>query len=1201
MAVLGRLLVSSGERLDLPDLLSIDSYTAGDFQYLLKTFVGQTTPYVIAGFDIINPATAIGTSSCSVSIANAAMYYPGSGAGSFYYGLPAGNPNAQPLVPVLVTNAINYVYLTLTTANTAQDTRAFWDPDVNGGQGQEFTEEVNTESVIQVQVNVSTSAFPENTVPVAMVTVGPSVISSITDARPLMFRLGTGGQSPNPYNRFAWPALPSSSYERTEPPITISSNVGIDPFQGGDKNVLTFKNWMDAVMTKLAELGGTEFWYENATTMSVISTFHDALATTFKSKGQYQYSSATAGLLTWTEDIWIVSVSDPRFYMLRAGNITIPDQDVAYIPLVRAQPFNPLNQAVAWGNGQAYVNTPNGSIGFFANILQGDWVKKAVDDATLFLRVEQFYAGTNATGSTTTPANAKSILLSGAYQGTTATDIGVDDQGVYHSTDISIQARNNIAISNAGGNFMWFAFRGDFIENISSISTVTVSGTVTSATGSIVTVNATAHGLVNGDQITVTAPGAQAGTYTVNIIDVNNFTFNSTNTTTGSFTGFYGLVTTAATTNGFGLQIQNADHGCMSGDTIIVSNTTNYNGNYVVNVRSATQLEFPIGASHATETSGTSTLSIMDVRTEEGITRVVQGQTIDIGVQDSQNIQSYLGMPSLAVTAPTYVIPAGYNTFSGGANYNGQANDNITLRTAQLTAMMMDKAQDKTLQFLTEATSAVNTPDGGGAQQLTFLPASSNLTIVQPGSQGNAVVSLPSTAPGISLLTNQCAYTTINRNSASTPSITVANISAVPVSENVVIIATRLSDANIWLWNGLEVIDTAPLIPSYPALVKVKYFDPISQTVPTGNPVVEDGSNVQAGDLVLFSNLTVGNNQIYMANGTGTNITGWTLQYLWNGSSVPSSADTVIIQEGAAFQDQIGKFNDTTWVFNDKVRYFGITSGASASFNYFEQDAIATTTLNDNTTNGTVYTVSYVGSEYQIVDFSINRGSTRETGTIWITSDGTNVDVTTGAAYIGTSGVTFNGIISGSNLLLRYNTTSTGSSATMKFMIRRWSNASGGPAGVPSYSGASSAGAAGGPIDSIQYNNSGILDGSSSFLLDPTNGFIVLNGLHYSILSSPITITDNTASPATLFSYAAATYPYAVVEYSIVRNGAYRTGRLLIANDGSSTAISEDFVNTTTTGVTISATVSGGNVLVQYTSTSTGFNGTFKYSIRQWS
>src|ERR1700677_1610818 len=105
MAVLGRLLISSAERLDLPDLLSIDSYSAGDWRYFIDTLVGEDTPYIVKGFDVADPAGAIGTQSCSINIADSAMYYPGSGAGSFYYGLPTGNPNALPLVPALIKNA----------------------------------------------------------------------------------------------------------------------------------------------------------------------------------------------------------------------------------------------------------------------------------------------------------------------------------------------------------------------------------------------------------------------------------------------------------------------------------------------------------------------------------------------------------------------------------------------------------------------------------------------------------------------------------------------------------------------------------------------------------------------------------------------------------------------------------------------------------------------------------------------------------------------------------------------------------------------------------------------------------------------------------------------------------------------------------------------------------------------------------------
>src|SRR5579884_1439115 len=273
----------------------------------MKTLVGEDTPYIIKGFDIINPVESIGTQSCSIDIADSAMYYPGSSAGSFFYGLPAGNPNAQPLVPELRKNATNYVYLTFSTENTSEDTRAFWDPDANGGAGSEFTQEINTESVIIVQVNVSTGSFPDNTVPVAIVNVGPSVITSIEDARPMMFRLGSGGIAPNPNNRYAWRALPSAPYERQETPITLTSTSGQNPFEGGDKNIQSMKEWMDAVMTKLAELGGSQYWYADTSSYGLVSIFHDALATTFKSKGQYNYSTSNPGQLTYTDDILVLS------------------------------------------------------------------------------------------------------------------------------------------------------------------------------------------------------------------------------------------------------------------------------------------------------------------------------------------------------------------------------------------------------------------------------------------------------------------------------------------------------------------------------------------------------------------------------------------------------------------------------------------------------------------------------------------------------------------------------------------------------------------------------------------------------------------------------------------------------------------------------------------------------------------------------
>jgi len=67
------------------------------------------------------------------------------------------------------------------------------------------------------------------------------------------------------------------------------------------------------------------------------------------------------------------------------------------------------------------------------------------------------------------------------------------------------------------------------------------------------------------------------------------------------------------------------------------------------------------------------------------------------------------------------------------------------------------------------------------------------------------------------------------------------------------------------------------------------------------------------------------------------------------------------------------------------------------------------------------------------------------------------------------------------------------------------------------------------------------------------------------------------------------------------RNGFKRTGRLLISNDGTNVTMSDDYVETGLTGTVLSAALSGGNVQIKFTTTATGNNGTFKYSMRKWS
>lgn len=1204
MAVLGRVLLNSAERIDLPDLLSIDSYGAGDWKYFMQSLVGTSKPYVLYGFDVINPGSAIGLPSCSIRVADSIVYYPGAAAGPFFYGLPEGNEASTPLVPQLRTNATNYVYLVLSTVNTASDTRALWDPDRNGGDGGEFTQDINTESVIQAQLGISTGSFPVNTVPLAIITMGPSAITSITDARDMMFRLGTGGISPNAEADYVFPSLPNSTYARAETSGSTVSLSDPNPFQGGDKNIKTLKQWMDAIMTKLKELGGTTYWYEDTTAFSLFKIWNDALATAWKSKGTYTHSSSVPGRLSWSEDLYVKSMNSPVDIVIRASGgspVNLGNEQVAFLNLVRDQPINALDEAVLFANGRSYINSASGAAGVFGNLKKGDWVKKVTDKNTLYLQVREFYdtAQTPNTplntintpvGSIVAAGAARAVTLSATYQGTSSTAAGDKaryERGEYTTSDIQIVNRNDNALNNTAGDMMWFAQRSDTIMSIASIVCNTINGSYT-ANGTNAVITSTAHGLQDGDWIGVTDP-VTFGLNPLYVERIDNDTFSVKTTVVGSgtFAASYCLCTTQAKSQS-GFQIESANHCFDSGDTIVISGTNNYNNSYLINVRSATQFEFPFWSAYAGESAGLATLARLDVRSEEGIQKIVQGETINIGAGTIDNVQAFIGMGSLEQTSPVYVLPGSYDTLSTGANYNGSVSDNLTERVSKNTAMLMDKAQDKTIKYATTATSALAL--GSGA--LSFSPPGSTLTIVQPGSPANATVTLPDAGAPITLSPNQSAYVVIDRNAASTPGWVIADTSEVPITENVFVLATRLSGTDQYLWDGSRVSGATPLVPVENPVVQCDFFDPVSTVLPTGTVVV-DNVTVQAGQLVVFGNLTVNRNRAYRALGVGAVISGWSAEYKFNGLITPSTGNTLFVVSGQAFGLQVGKFNGTDWVFNDRVRYF---NGAD----YWEQSNLISAAIADNTTSS-IFTVAWAGSEHILIDYSIVRSTARETGTMRIVTDGALAEVSTDSAYVnGNTGVTFTATVSGANLTLSATATSTGTAAQMKYSIRRWSSSyPGGPAGVPSYSGAAPVPTpAAAPVNSVQFNSGGVLAGNSNFAIDTVDNSMSFNGLCQGTLLSD-TIVNNQPVFTNLILLSTA-YPFYVLEYSITKENFTRIGHLQIAYDGVNVACNDSYVETGTTGVTFQAIVSGG-IQIQYTSTNGIGNGTFKYAWRKWS
>ena len=814
MAVLGRLLLGSAERLDLPDLLSIDSFTASDFKYLLQSFVGGDTPYVFSGFDVIQPQDSIGTSSIAIQVANSVVYHPAAGAGSFFYGLEEGNSFALPLTPELRTNATNFVYLTFTTKDTATDSRAFWDPDQNGGEGGEFSQDINTESVLAVEAGVSVSTFPAGTIPVCKVVVGASVITSITDSRDMMFRLGSGGTNPDPFNDFTFRDSPSSAYARKEPQSTMSNALDPNPFKGGDKNIYTLKEWMDVVMTRIKELSGKTYWYEGLgiSGPTLGNVFIDALGSKLWSKGSWQFTGATTDTVEWTEDIRFQTLVDPREYFFRSSSIQLPQNgDIAWFPLVRDSEINTSTTAADWINAANYVNTE--TVGTFENLEQGDWIKKKADSPQAHLRVEQFYSGKDMSGGPTTAALALSVELSSAYTGTTSSEISVYSKGDYNVTDMLVTQADDPLFEVHGGNAYWMSCRADTVVNVDSIVPTVLTLSITEADGQRARVTETVlagHGLIDGDRVEITT-GTYAGVYQVEVETATEFFIETPVVGDDVGTAFYAIVTTAARVSTPAasptITEESAVHGIETNQTVVIASTSSlYDGSYLASTRSDTTFQIPYNAATPNPALGIVEVPRIHVRTSISSVALAPGEVILFDDMDVTNLLTYVGMESITQTNPTYFNPLGYNALQGHQNYNSSPTDNLTERASKLTAMMADRVQDRGLTF-TGRVSIYN-ESAGADQQIT---ASSAITIHKPSSP-DQFIDLAALIPA-----NSVAVANIDRDGGSAITLAIESLGNQHLlEENKLIMFYRFADTTVYDWNGNAINTNGSINTDYP-------------------------------------------------------------------------------------------------------------------------------------------------------------------------------------------------------------------------------------------------------------------------------------------------------------------------------------------------------------------------------------------------
>jgi hypothetical protein len=157
--------------------------------------------------------------------------------------------NTNPLITGGFTaGQTNYVSIDLRRAadDTTADLVSFLDADSQ----LETQKTVPLARTLSYRIYVSTTEFEAlpYLLPVAIVvTTGDNNVDTITDARKLMFRLGSGGSGADDRHSFPW-------LDRSDPSL-------VSTFTGVDKSIVDLKSWVDAIMTRLWEQGGGENWY----------------------------------------------------------------------------------------------------------------------------------------------------------------------------------------------------------------------------------------------------------------------------------------------------------------------------------------------------------------------------------------------------------------------------------------------------------------------------------------------------------------------------------------------------------------------------------------------------------------------------------------------------------------------------------------------------------------------------------------------------------------------------------------------------------------------------------------------------------------------------------------------------------------------------------------------------------------------------
>lgn len=346
------------QRVDLPHLRSLESAISNDFDILGGKMLSGGSPLVLRGLTLSTSGT-IGqpAENLQLIVENALVLHESASEAGTIFSVPAGtaaetlSATNSKVTGSFVASTTNYIGIDLLRSadSSTSDLVSFLDIST----GLETQQTVPLARILNYQIVISTQNFTVNSniLPIAkVVTSATNLVVSITDARRMMFRLGSGGDNPQAQATYPW------SLTRTENTIVYTG--GADAFVGEDKNISNLKSWMDAMMTSLWELRGGASWYSATNRDNVKILYGQPKIAATQDNFDWNLGTET---LTW-RGLQIAFENSPASYNIishaaNPASAVIPDGSCLYVDLQRELPDGTIVYPAV-----ADLNTLGGSV-----------------------------------------------------------------------------------------------------------------------------------------------------------------------------------------------------------------------------------------------------------------------------------------------------------------------------------------------------------------------------------------------------------------------------------------------------------------------------------------------------------------------------------------------------------------------------------------------------------------------------------------------------------------------------------------------------------------------------------------------------------------------------------------------------------------------------------------------------------------------